>query len=209
MITEYRTPAAFSALKINLSGETLYKQAPELKIELQAQKNILDLIETNVINGELVVKFKDFVNLRSNEQIRILISGPDVNSISVNGSGNITTLGTFKPQSLFMHIKGSGNIFVPFLLTNDVDAIINGSGNIRVANGDVSAEELTITGSGSIDMQNVPAQHAATDTRGSGSIKINVINTLYATISGSGSVHYKGNPTVHAEISGSGKVVRF
>jgi hypothetical protein len=208
VVKQTRTPASFNALKVNLPGEVIYTVAAEHKIEIEAQKNILDLIETPVVNSELELKFKEPVDLPSNEILRVIVSAPTLNTIVLNGSANLTTLGSFQPSDLFLQLKGSGNVNMPSLVTRELFAIVSGSGDLKVAQGDTFVEELSVNGSGSVDLNGVTARHATTSIKGSGSIKLNVSETMFCRITGSGSVYYKGNPLIETDIRGSGRVVK-
>jgi hypothetical protein len=204
--TETRNTGTFTGIETRLSGEVYYKHDNVTKVEVTAQQNVLDVIETYVSNGKLIVKYKNGVRIRSNEGVVVTISSPNAQSFEVNGSGNITTQNAFNPTSLWLEIKGSGNINVHNVTTNTLTAHISGSGNINVDAGTTDHEEVRISGSGGVDLADVVAKNASTRTSGSGSIKLNVTDRLEASISGSGSVYYRGNPLISSSISGSGRV---
>src|SRR3982750_4320835 len=93
VVTETRDRGDFSAIKVSISGDVYFKQAPTYSIELQAQPNILEVIETPVISNELVVKFRNNVRVQDHDKITVIISGPNVNKLTLNGSGNFKTVG--------------------------------------------------------------------------------------------------------------------
>ncbi len=206
VVTENRTKGEFSGIDLRVSGNVYYTQSPEYKIEVSAQQNILDVLETYVSNNKLVIKYENDVRVRRHEDITVNISAPDLNSLRVSGSGNISTTGMLKPNSMDMDVSGSGNINVANITTNYIEANISGSGNIKVQNGTAAEEKLKISGSGNLDLMNVAAKTATTTTSGSGDTKVKVSERLNVTISGSGSVYYIGQPAINTSISGSGKV---
>jgi hypothetical protein len=207
--TETRNETNFSGIDLRVSGNVYYKVDAVYKVEITAQQNIIDVTETYVSNNKLVIKFKNDVRVRSHEDIIVMISGPQLNSIRVSGSGNITTTGNINTNTMDLDISGSGNINMQQLTAAYFDANISGSGNISVDNGSATEERLKISGSGNIDLQNVLASKATTTTSGSGDMWLNVSKNLDVTISGSGSVRYKGNPIINTSISGSGKVTNL
>jgi hypothetical protein len=204
--TETRNIGNFSGIDSRLSGNVSYAQGNEYKIELTAQQNVLDVIETPVIDNKVVIRFKNDVRVRSHEPITVKVTAPSISSIGLSGSGNVTALSPITGNALYFKLSGSGNLSLPSVTTTMLEATISGSGNIYIGSGNTITESLWISGSGNIDAQNVAAKSAITNTSGSGTIKLNASDTLKATISGSGSVFYSGNPIINTSISGSGRV---
>lgn len=206
VVTETRNRGGFSGVDLRVSGNVYYTQDADYKLEVRAQQNVLDVLETYVSDNKLVIKYENDVHVRRHEDITIYVSAPDLNSLRVSGSGNITSTGPINANSLEMDVSGSGNIAITDLITNYVEANISGSGNIKVQGGTVTEEKLKISGSGNIDMSGVAAKTANTTTSGSGDTRIHVSERLNVTISGSGSVYYTGQPVINVNISGSGRV---
>jgi hypothetical protein len=207
--TETRSTGNFTGVETQISGNVLYMQGSEYKVELTAQQNILNVMETPIINNKLVVRFRNNVRVRSHEQITVRVTAPSISSISSSGSGNVTVLSSLTSNNLFFNLTGSGNISLPAIATSHLEATISGSGNIYLSSGSATTTHFKIMGSGNIDAQNVPSKSAITNTSGSGTIRLNVSETLDVTISGSGSVFYVGNPLINTNISGSGRVIRL
>lgn len=206
VVKETRGVSAFNGLDVRVSAAVYFTQSPAVKVEVSAQQNILDVLQTYVSNNKLVVKYKDNVHVNSNDLIRVEISAPDLNSLRLSGSGNIYVNGPVTTGSLELDISGSGDINLAELNTDYLDANISGSGSVKATGGMATNEKLKISGSGNMDFENVAASHVTTNTSGSGTMRVTANQVLNVTISGSGNVYYKGSPQVNASISGSGKV---
>lgn len=205
--TETRHISDFSGVSASIGGTINYNIAPEYKVEITAQPNILDVIETSEINGHLSIKVRNGVRIKENEEITVNISAPTADWLHLSGSGDLTVTGHINGANLDMAISGTGNITVPTVtITDKIDAVISGSGNINVQAGTARNEELRISGSGKLFLVGVAAEKARTNISGSGDMQVNLSQTLDATISGSGSVYYRGHPLISTTISGSGKV---
>ena len=209
VVTQSRSVGSFSGIDLRVDANVYFTQDSEYKLEVMAQQNILDVMETYVSNGKLVVKFKNDVRVRSYDQVMVKVSGPSLSSIRLSGAGDVNAIGKFSPASMELDISGSGDLYISELNTGWLDTEISGSGNVKIATGSATEEKLKISGSGDIDLTYVLANKATTKTSGSGDIRLNVAQNLDVTISGSGSVYYKGNPYINTNISGSGKVVHF
>jgi hypothetical protein len=207
VVTQTRHETNFSGIDLRCSGEVIYRQGNEYKVEVSTQQNILDILLTYTTNNRLVIRFKDDVRVKSYEPVRIEVTAPAASSLRLSGDGSIRTIGTFTPSHIDMDVSGSGNIIVNQVDAESIDANISGSGNITVVDGSANEVHSRISGSGNIDLLNIPAAQATTVTSGSGNTLVNVSQRLDVTISGSGSVYYLGRPVISTHISGSGKVL--
>jgi hypothetical protein len=197
----------FFGVECMVPAKVNYKIDPVRKVEIIAQRNILDVIEAHVgSTGHVEVNFRNNVNVHAHDDITINISGPILYHLSLGGTGDIETEGNMSSSNIFLSVSGAGNIKVANAVVERIDAIISGSGNITVESGSTNIEYLKVTGSGNINLADVPGKEAEVTTSGSGDVKVNLTDKLKVRISGSGNVLYRGNPLVTSTVSGSGTV---
>jgi hypothetical protein len=210
LVTQTRTVGNFTGISSEMSGKVNFTVAPDYKVEITAQQNILDVLNTNVVNGVLHIDFKNNVRVREHEDLFINITAPYADYFRLSGSGNMNVQGDIAANSLHVTLSGSGDIAVQTgAIADKIDVDISGSGNISIGNGSAVNEDVEISGSGKVEIAGVDAQNAITHTSGSGDVKLAVTKNLDAHISGSGSVYYHGNPIISTHISGSGRVIPF
>lgn len=209
VVVEGRQTASFDGLNVKVPADVYFKQDSVFKIELQAQENILDQIETTVINNELQLRFRHTEIYVHSNGITILVSGPNVRSFKVDGSGHIEISAPFTPANLGLHVSGSGNIQVNNVTTSEVNADVDGSGTITVGSGNANMNNLQVSGSGLIDASGLMVKDGRASVKGSGNIKLFATQTLDASVSGSGGILYTGTPAVTTHISGSGTVRHY
>src|SRR5690606_38465619 len=169
----------------------------DLKIELHAQQNVLEVLETYKSGNNLVIKYRNDTRLGRHEPVTIYLTAPDLNDLRISGSGDIFVEGDINNNDMEMDISGSGSIKMDKLETGYLDVNISGSGSMEIQAGEADEEILKISGSGNIYFPNLITRKAITTTSGSGDIRIHVLEELRSTISGSGSVFYKGQPTIN------------
>jgi len=208
IVTEARTVDNFTGIDLRIDAQAFYRVAPDYKVVISGQQNILDVLEAYTDKGKLVIRYRGDVRVRSHEPLHIEITSPSVNRLNVDGRGDLFTSGPINSSRMDMDISGSGSISVSELSANFIDAVVSGSGNIRVAGGSATEVKTLISGSGDIDLLNVPAREGKTVTSGSGDTRLWVTESLESTISGSGDVYYRGNPTIDSHIYGSGKLIK-
>src|SRR5437870_2540893 len=62
-VNETRLTGSFTSLESRISGDVYYVQGNDYKIELTAQQNVLNVIETVIVNNNLIVRFKNNVKV--------------------------------------------------------------------------------------------------------------------------------------------------
>jgi hypothetical protein len=207
VVTETRAVNNFRGLSASIPGKINYKVDAAYKVEIHAQRNVIDAMRTEVINGIIYIDFRDNVRIRRHDDIVVNISAPYTELLRLSGTGDITAEGDLVINKLELEVSGSGSIAVQKAAVADkIDARISGSGNMVILAGSAKNEELRISGSGSMDFANVPAERAEAHISGSGDVRVNLSQSLDASISGSGSIYYKGNPVISTRVSGSGRV---
>ena len=209
VVTETRTTSSFKGIYSSISGDIHYTTGTRHSVEVRAQQNILDIIETRVVGNELKIEFTGNHSIGKHDHIDVYITSPDANNFSITGSGGLDATGSMHPNDMRLRVTGSGSMTIDDLDADNITATVSGSGDIIVNNGNAINEDITITGSGSVDCLNVKARDVNTNTQGSGSMKVYATDFLDVRIMGSGSVTYKGNPSINNNITGSGKVSRW
>lgn len=204
--TETRYPGNFDRIDMDLSGDILLFQNADLTepvVTIETNENIMDRIETDVTSGTLVIKEDRCI--RKLERLDITIKVPDLEAVTLNGSGSITTAHRFTLDEIAIDINGSGDVNFETDATS-MDISIDGSGDMDL---DGTTDELfiDINGSGDIHAFGLRTTDCYININGSGDCEVDVYGVLDVDISGSGDVTYSGTPTSFiANNNGSGSV---
>ena len=205
--SEIRAVGKFSKLAVNLPGEVVLSQGNNQELKLEADKDVLALITTEVADGHLRISVKEDSKLpKNNSAIRIYITAPTLEAITVAGSGKITGRNKFTSDQLHLSVAGSGSIQLA-VKAKELKSSIAGSGNLDLS-GSCDEHSLSIAGSGNARTYELDATRASVRISGSGDCQVTAQKDLEVRISGSGSVKYKGNAQVSKSITGSGSVAK-
>ncbi len=206
-VTENRNIKNFKGFKSSISADITLKQTSgSYKVTVSGQKNILSLLKTEVVDGNLKISFEKGYSIGYNEPLKITLEAPSFDYLGMSGSGNVEAEGTLSGEKLTVNISGSGDFDLNNLKYGDLSVGISGSGDVDLA-GSAESVDLTISGSGDLKAENLKAQKAHCTVSGSGNISLNVTKELDATISGSGDIRYSGKPaSVRTRVSGSGDI---
>lgn len=187
VITETRAVTNFTRIHVSGSTNVFVTQGAGFKVEINGYANLIPYFETRLVNNTLELGYKNNTTVK-NDNIKILVTLPVLNGLTISGSGNIFTSGIFDNNPVF-------------------ETHIAGSGNINFSQGTAQNFISTIAGSGSVYAFGMQAVHADIIISGSGNQEISAGNNLKVNIAGSGNVYYKGTPVINVHISGSGAVI--
>src|SRR6478609_3574091 len=116
--TTDRTVAQFSGIDVSVPADLYYYTGTEYKVQIQAQQNITNLIETNVSGSTLHIHFnRNNVNIKSGN-LRINVTSPNVNSISISGSVNLYAPVRIGAEHFQLSLSGSCGAEIDSLVTN-------------------------------------------------------------------------------------------
>jgi hypothetical protein len=184
--SETRNLRGFSSIVLKGSADVDVTVAEEPgPVVVEAEDNIIPLIETRVQFGRLIISTRPNTNIAATRPVRIGVTMKALDSIRLEGSGNIQA-SDLNGTALEIDLPGSGNITV----TGTVDKV-----------------KVTMRGSGQIICSGLRAKAATVNLPGSGNVTVYASESLDATLKGSGNIQYSGNPaTVRRSITGSGNI---
>jgi len=209
-ITEQRAIQNFTEISSAINAKVYITIQPDFNVEITAEENIVNAIQTNLSANKLEIKTKTGNLLRPHDDIIIRVGLPALEQRSVSGSGDAFVQNTVSGDKVGFYVSGSGSISVEdVLLSNELHAEVSGSGDIYFKNGEAPNIDLDGSGSGEVDAANVQGINGNIHLSGSGSTRIWLSGSLEGHISGSGSIYYRGDPAIDAHVSGSGKIKKI
>ena len=203
--TETRTLNDFSQVALLIDAEVVLTQGSPQQVRVEAQRNVLNVLKTQLTGDELQLKFSR-ANVVDHTPIKVYLTLPTLTQVQVTGSGHIRSATPFTAASCEVQVSGSGRAELAFAQVAGLRTTVSGSGDVHLS-GAAQSHDIRLSGSGEVDAYNLTAQNTDVSLSGSGRCYVRTARTLNANISGSGSVHYKGQPTVSTRISGSGRVL--
>jgi hypothetical protein len=202
---ETRPISGFDRITLRGYGDMLLEQGESEAITIETSKDMLERIVTEVKNGELVISFKNWLDILFNHQpIQYRISLINLKGLAISGTSKVRAE-HLKGDTLKLGVSGSGEVTISDLDYEALDAHTSGSAKWRLA-GKVVRQEVAISGSGRYYAEELDSQQAVVRVSGSGHLALKVQQTLEISISGAGEVSYIGDPQVKQSISGAGKV---
>ena len=207
--SQKRDVSAFSEISLRVSANIHLQQGSIQSVEVKGKDESLQKLITEVNDRKLVIRFPNetFFNKWNPGPIDVYITVPQIDGLSVSGSGSITSEGKIESRILDLAISGSGDIKLGDLKAEKISSALSGSGNIHLSGSQNAANlKIAISGSGNVKAIDFPVDNVDIKISGSGNCWVNSVKQLTVRLAGSGNVIYRGNPSIDSNIAGSGKV---
>jgi hypothetical protein len=181
--TETRTLGEFHAVSHNVVGDVSIQIGQPQSVQVTFDDNLLEIVETSVVDGELRIGTKDSYN--SQVGLKIQITVPSLDELKLTSVGSINVTG-FEGESLKISQSGVGKVQVE---------------------GKTKSLDLTVSGVGSADLLELKAETVKVVVSGVGSATVFASESVDANTSGVGKIKVHGNPKEQKSKSdGIGKV---
>jgi len=182
--TEQRDLPVFSAIETSGAFDVDVNCQKPASVEIEADDNILPLVQTDVRGGVLYVSTTK--SYSSSGGIKLRITVPDLASVKSTGAGKFNILGVKNDK---FEIRSTGAATV-------------------VAAGQSKSVKISSTGAGKIDANELRAGDADVSVTGAAAVDVYATDELDVNVSGAGRVTYSGNPKVNKKVSGAGQVIK-
>lgn len=225
-----RTVGNFTKVSFRYPGKLYIRQGSPQKVEVEGSKDALEEVEFDVEGSRLVIgKENSWFNWKDwsdSDRITVYITVPEIEGLSVSGSGDIIGQSKITADDLDLNVSGSGTLKLDMNASGNVEADVSGSGEIDLSgrcrrfDSDVSGSgkvmlsvdvaesaDFSVSGSGRIGASG-SAKSVQTNISGSGKVLAAdlVTERCVVRISGSGDVEINVKNELDANISGSGSV---
>lgn len=203
VITEGRVVASFTQIEVDGSANVFLSQGAEQTIEVEADDNIASVITTQVRGDELEISSSR--NYRTSNPVNIYITVPVINSLKIEGSGDVFGETSMGGDQLELEVSGSGNMDLELYYTQ-LMVESTGSGDFQLF-GEVDEQEVRISGSGNYQARDLTSESCDIRISGSGDAAVFASDFLKAEIRGSGNILYYGSPQLETDVRGSGNII--
>jgi hypothetical protein len=195
-IKEPREVDPFTVVKMMGPHANLYvTQDGTNTVRVEAQENILDIIDTSVSDGVLTITSDACVNTPFlGRGINIYVTMDDVDGLELYGSGKITGETEITSDELDLGLFGSGKVELDLNVTN-LTTTLPGSGTFNLK-GTAIEHDTSLIGSGKVNAYGLFTKKTSVLISGSGTAYVYVSEELRPEITGSGRINYKGSPNV-------------
>lgn len=221
---------SFKRINFRVPGKLYLRQGSTQKVEVEGDRRFIDEeLEVRVDGDKLVIGKETNWGWNWNDndkKVNVYVTVPDIEGISVSGSGDLIGETKITTSRLNLSVSGSGSLQIDADVSGDVESSLSGSGRLDLK-GKCRSFESSVSGSGKMELNLMIADKADFEVSGSGKVRAAgtaqevkasisgsgqvlaanlVVDRCDVRISGSGDVEINVNKELDANISGSGTV---
>lgn len=176
-------------------------EAAYLKVE--ADDNIIPLLEIQVKKNKLTVKAKESINP---SRFVIYTNSPSIKYVESKGASNIYLKGAIAGEQFKLDMRGVGSFDAENLVYEKAEFYLHGSGNMSLG-GQIVKAKMEIRGNGNINAFGMAVNELECQLKGTGNMSVHATEKLSIEIKGTGDVIYEGNPQITKQkVKGTGVV---
>lgn len=204
MATEERVLSEFNGLRVEAIGKVNLHIAPEYKVMIRTNVNVLDDITLSVYENDLYIKLTG--NHRKIDLLEFDVYAPEFNYIRLDGVADIRCEDLISTPALTVKQDGVGNIYLGNVEVQNAYFTLHEVGDVEVRG---MADEVIAnhSGVGNLRLFELTGKKGDIKLSGTGDIDINVSNDLKIDLSGVGDVRYMGTPAMSVNHTGVGKII--
>lgn len=210
MVSKQQEVGDFSRIILEGTSNLFLRQGKEISFKIEAEESILPLIQVEVNNGTLQIEEKSrswLESFKTLEPYNVYVTVKNLEEITLNGKGTISTESEIKGKDLTLNIRGYGKIdFEMGYETLTSYAAGFGEFNLK---GKVVNQKIDIRGSSTYNALDLASANTSINIKGHGKVNVNVSESLDIDISGTGTVKYIGQPKITQNMTGLGKVEKL
>ncbi|MGB5553483.1 MAG: head GIN domain-containing protein [Flavobacteriaceae bacterium] len=179
-------------------------QADAFEISVEADENVIDLIGTDIRNGQLKVHTIENIGRATK---KIYISMPDITALQSSSGAHLTSEGTIKENSLEIDAS-SGSLMSIAINVNDLDLEAGSGANLEIS-GNADNSRIDAGSGANINAKKLMAKSCTAEASSGANIRINVSEQLTADANSGGNIAYEGEAKVTTKKSVSGSVHKY
>lgn len=170
VVTEKRGISGFKSVEVSGIFQVEIVSGKEYSVEVQADDNLIHLIETNVDGDSLKIELSEKASPKSDMIVRI--TAPNIERVETTGAAKVTANG----------------------ISNESFAIESTGASKVSLSGETAKLDIDITGASLVDAEQMKAGDVDVKASGASKINVNVSGELHTEASGASRIVYSGEP---------------
>jgi|CXWL01.1.fsa_nt_gi HSP20 family molecular chaperone IbpA len=170
MATEKRDLSDFHSVDVSGVFQVEIAAQTEFSVEVEADDNLLPLIETKIRNG--VLHIETTRKVKTENPLRIRISAPNIEKIESSGATTVSLTG---------------------LSNEGLEVDSSGASKVKIS-GETARLNIDVSGATKVDAEGLTAENATVEASGASHVNVNVTGNLRTDASGASKITYTGSP---------------
>jgi hypothetical protein len=190
----------FTRINAGNGLQVFLTNSADISLEVEADENLHELIETYVENGTLYIKTKKNIGYAKAKKVYVFVD--KLNEIDIHSGGEIISDNTFKANNFKIGASSGGTINMRLSVQDLLcDTSSGASLNLK---GTTKTIKVNSTSGSNLNAYDLEALSCDVDVSSGANVRLSVSETFNGNASSGGGIRYKGNPEVAKKSSSSG-----
>lgn len=204
IVTENRSTGDFTGVAAGGAFEVELKNGSATEVKVEADDNIIGLIETRVSGNVLKITTKNGNSL-NNAHFKVYVTAPEINEIKSSGAASIVIKNIIKSNNkITLEASGAatikGEADAP-----EIEAEASGAADIKLS-GRTKNYKAAASGSATIKTENLMSETTKVHASGAATAHVYASIMLDADADGAATIHYNGAASVSQKTSGAANI---
>lgn len=193
----------FETIKVQQGINVYLTQGNKTELSIEADDNIIDLLITEVNNGELKIYFEK--NVYKAKARNVFLTAETINGIRTSSGAYVKTENTLQTDMLVLD-SSSGSSMDVYVNADEVESECSSGADIDIF-GETNKFSARASSGSSIDADELKSNYAVAKASSGANINVHVSGTLRAKASSGGDIDYEGSPAnINKDTSSGGSV---
>ena len=193
VVEETRDISGFTGVHISSGIDVLLSQGKEFKVVVEADENLLDVIETK-LKGNVLEVGTDNVNIRKAKAKRVYVTLPDLEILKITSAGDCDGQTPFHCGDLKLGISSAGDLKLE-VEADRIDLDISSSGDCRLS-GKAEVFNVSLSSAGDLHAFDLVAEKVDVDVSSAGDARVHATGEISMSASSAGDIYYTGDAKV-------------
>jgi len=206
VVKQEREISSFDGIDVGGAFEVFLTQGETEKLVIEADENLLDIIDTEVRGGTLNIRTTE--DIRESTKLNIYITFKDLEEIDVSGACDMIGENKFKLGDIELDCSGASELELKFSASH-VEMDCSGASNAELF-GSAQSVNLDLSGASKLDAIDLEVAVYDAEVSGASHGKIFVTEELSVEVSGAAHLKYKGEPRIKEhDVSGAASLKKY
>ncbi len=188
--TEQRDLSGFTGVDAGGVFDIEIQKASQFSVSIEAGEELLPLIETEVSNQTLRIKFDRSV--RNVDDVKVFISMPELNHVDLSGASSVQVESGFVAEKFSLDMSGAASAVLD-VAVNQLVVDLSGASDLELK-GKAYSMELDSSGAAEVNAEEMVIKDAVIDLSGASEISLNITGELVAEASGASEISCVAQP---------------
>ena len=203
---ESRDLDGFSGVHVSSGIDVYLRQGSSFEVVVEADENLLDVIETRV-EGKVLKVGTDRVSIRNAKAKKVHVTLPELDMLRISSAGDLEALDMFHCGDLDISVSSAGDLFLE-VEAGAIYVNISSSGDVKLA-GTADRLKASLSSAGDLDAFDLQAGRVDVKVSSAGDARVYATEEISMTASSAGNIYYRGDAKVqHSSSSSAGNIVK-